>query len=705
MNALLREVCALGLLAPDRARQVAESPSQCDDPAECARRLVEAGLLTSYQARQVLAEKGKRLLVGPYVLLEQIGRGGMAQVFKAEHRLMKRIVALKIASRKSARRNGSAIRVRFRREVEAAGRVHHPGIVAAYDAGQSRGRLYLAMELVEGIDLERLVKDSGPPSIALACEIVRQAAEALRYLHERGLIHRDIKPSNLMLAAPGMTVKLLDLGVARSAESSTGSEEEPCGTPDFMPPESANDPHRTDARGDLYSLGCTFYFLLTGQVPYPGGNWSEKLLRHSLDMPAPVRVLRPETPEEIAAVVERLMARDPDQRYPTAAAVLAVLAAIGTGETSPVASPPVSPSAKPLSPCPQGERGWGEGANASPSSTGEREASGIESESQTGVRTRRRASPRFFSVALAAILSGLALAGGARWFWHQPSESSRPVIETTPPPFQIDGGSVRFATLEEAIAAARDGETITVHSPGPFQSRPLNAQGKALTVRAGPGVRPRIVMNAGDDPWQALISSDRPLILAGLDLELAGNMTRGRRSLTGSVIRCERAPLHLTDCRLKCAVGSVAIVARNAGEVSLRGCRIDAGTVGLSVEVGQGERFLVRMTDTRLTVRAESGAALSLWAPEVRRATRVELELTTNAIHAGRLFALRALPAGVKIEAHGNRFTFGQALLSFTGYADRDAWRGSTVWNGDDNVYEGPAARVWVDGQPVSPSG
>ena len=181
--------------------------------------------------------------------------------------------------------------------------------------------------------------------------------------------------------------------------------------------------------------------------------------------------------------------------------------------------------------------------------------------------------------------------------------------------------------------------------------------------------------------------------------------TGRNRSLTGSVIRCERASLHLTDCGLKNAAGGAALVARNAGELLVSSCRIDADSGGLSIEVGQGECCRVRLRDNQVTLRDPSGAALSVWAPEVRQATSVVLDLAGNTIRAGRIAALRALPAGVRIEAHGNRFTFGQALLSFTGYPDRDAWRVGTVWDGEDNVFEGPAARIWVDGQAAISSG
>ena len=335
---LVRELHTLGLLSPQQTERFAESEDARETAHECAARLVEAGLLTWYQAEQLLAGKGRHLVIGPYVLLERLGHGGMGHVYKAEHRLMKRVVALKIAGRVRAGQDDSDAASRFRREVEAVGRLRHPGIVTAYDAGEVRGRLYLTMEYIEGIDLERLVRESGPLSVDLACEIVRQTAEALHHTHERGLIHRDIKPSNLMLAAPGVTVKLLDLGLAAVMDNSLSAEEELCGTPDFMAPEWGREQRRTDVRGDLYSLGCTFYYLLTGQVPYPGGNGTEKLLRHSLDVPTPLRQLRPDVSVAVAVVVERLMARALEERYPTAADVATDLSTLGCRPAEAVAA-------------------------------------------------------------------------------------------------------------------------------------------------------------------------------------------------------------------------------------------------------------------------------------------------------------------------------------------------------------------------------
>jgi serine/threonine protein kinase len=616
---------------------------------------------------QVLSGKGRRPRVGPYVLLERLGRGGMGHVYKAEHCLMKRIIALKLAGRLRRGRDDAAMLNRFRREVEAAGRLRHPNIVTAYDAGVSHGRLYLAMEYIEGIDLKRLVEKIGPLTVDLACEIVRQTAEALHHAHERGLVHRDIKPSNLMLAPPGVTVKLLDLGLAQLTDlaSSSAEEHEPdeelCGTPDFMAPEWGHTPCQADVRGDLYSLGCTFYFLLTGQVPYPGGSWTEKLLRHSLDQPAPLRHLRPDVPAAVAAIVERLMAREVEKRYANAAAVATDLAAL---------------SFAPL-PIQKEER---------------------TSESKAIPRPRRAA--RFSCFALVAILLGVAAAGGARWMVATPSMPPRPQPAASKQPFTIEGRPEGFDSLAKAIAAAKDGDVLTIHGPGPFMTPPITWEGKALTLRAASETPPRLVLKPGDDPWQALLQTDRALTLEGLDLAVGQESSRMHQGAAAPLIRCTQAPLYLTNCRLTTRADGVAIVGRKPSEVVVRGCKIEAGAVGLSIEVGQGSVLQVRIEDTRLTVHEESGAALSLWAAEAQQASPVELELEGCTIQAGRIAALRALPPMRTITARDNHFRYRSALLSYSGCAQRDAWRG-TVWKGSGNSFQGPSSWLWVEGKPI----
>jgi serine/threonine protein kinase len=299
-------------------------------PRSIACEAIEQGWLTPFQAIQIHRGRGQELLLGSYVLLERLGEGGMGAVFKARNWKLGRVVALKLI-RKERVNNVDAIR-RFQREIRAAAQLRHPNIVHALDADEIGGSFVLVMEYVEGVDLAQLVKDKGPLPATVAREYVRQAALALAHAHEKGLVHRDIKPANLLLSSEGQ-VKLLDLGLARlpagvdGASSSTMTESGAVmGTPDFLAPEQARSSHDVDIRADLYSLGCTLYFLLTGEVPFPGGTFGEKIARHLMDEPEPVEQLRPDVPAALAAVVRKLMAKKREDRYQTPAEVAEVLA-------------------------------------------------------------------------------------------------------------------------------------------------------------------------------------------------------------------------------------------------------------------------------------------------------------------------------------------------------------------------------------------
>ncbi len=270
-------------------------------------------------------------LVG-YELLEEIGQGAMGTVYRARHEKMSRTVAIKIIRSERAGEPDSVRR--FRREVRAVAQLDHPNIVRALHADEVDGALYLVMEYVEGIDLARLVREQGPLPIARACEYIRQAALGLQHAYERGLVHRDLKPRNLLLSEPGL-IKVLDFGLARlgepgsSAQSSTMTHSGVVmGTPDYMAPEQGRHSHTVDIRADLYSLGCTLYFLLTGRVPFPGGSLTEKLFRHQHQQPEPLRSLRPDTPPAVTALVSRLMAKWPADRFQTPAELIHALDAV-----------------------------------------------------------------------------------------------------------------------------------------------------------------------------------------------------------------------------------------------------------------------------------------------------------------------------------------------------------------------------------------
>jgi serine/threonine protein kinase/DNA-binding NarL/FixJ family response regulator len=286
--------------------------------------LVESGKLTPYQAQAACNGAAKGLIIGNYIVLDRLGAGGMGTVYKAIHRRMKRVVAVKVLAR-SVSQNASFLG-RFQREVEAVARLNHPNVVQAFDADECEAGQYLVMEYVAGSDLASAVNDFGPMPVREAVDCLLQAARALDYAHGQGIVHRDIKPANLMRDSNG-TIKLTDLGLARFNEAitvlsgsaslvtQTGSI---TGTVDFMSPEQARNTKLADHRADIYSLGCTFYFLLTGQLPFQGETIMEKLLAHR-EQPVPsLRAYRADVSESVDQVFRRMLAKKPEDRQQSA---------------------------------------------------------------------------------------------------------------------------------------------------------------------------------------------------------------------------------------------------------------------------------------------------------------------------------------------------------------------------------------------------
>jgi serine/threonine-protein kinase len=352
VNALLEIIRQNQLLEPGQLNELLPEIRRFSDPRAAAQHLLKKSCLTPYQVNQIFQGQATGLALGQYRLLERLGEGGMGQVFKARHQAMGRIVALKVI-RKDRLENERAVK-RFRREIQMAGQLQHPNVVLAFDADHVGGTHFFAMEYVDGTDLARLVKQGGPLPVATACDYIRQAALGLQHAHERGMVHRDIKPGNLLLSkgegsingrpAPvnkgkrtggGPTkplIKILDMGLARledfadEATASISRDGTVMGTPDYMAPEQAKDSHNVDWRGDIYSLGCTFYYLLTGQVPFPGGSNIEKLLKHQMDTPRPIEQLRPDLPAKVRSILNGMLAKRKEDRIQTAGEVASLLA-------------------------------------------------------------------------------------------------------------------------------------------------------------------------------------------------------------------------------------------------------------------------------------------------------------------------------------------------------------------------------------------
>jgi serine/threonine protein kinase len=254
-----------------------------------------------------------------YRIVEQLGAGGMGAVYLAEHRLMERRVAIKVIHPQFL--NNSQAVERFEQEVKAAARLAHRNIVTAYDAEQAGGLHLLVMEYVPGINLATLVDRRGRLPVLHACNYAMQAAVGLQHAHQHGMVHRDIKPQNLMRTPRG-TIKILDFGLARLARSPSAADEDgltsagcAMGTPDYIAPEQARDSRRADIRSDIYSLGCTLYFLLTGRVPFPGGTGLEKVVAHLQQTPLAVTRQRDDIPAGVVKVLQRMMAKEPSERF------------------------------------------------------------------------------------------------------------------------------------------------------------------------------------------------------------------------------------------------------------------------------------------------------------------------------------------------------------------------------------------------------
>ena len=335
----------------------ADSPVTAD---ETAARMVEKKILTPYQAEQLLAGRADECVVaGRYRILEKLGAGGMGTVYKAHDTQLDRDVAVKVLPSRSL--NEADAIARFQREARALAKVSHPNIIQAYDNGADKGRHFLVMEYVDGVNLAAILREQGAIPPTLAADIIYQVALGLQHAHEKGLVHRDLKPSNLLLSHPAFAgcppptakdqarqtpaprhhlaavalsnaiVKILDLGLARFLQDHIGDAQVTkegigVGTPDYMAPEQFRDALHADARTDIYGLGCTLYQLISGAVPFPGSSFAEKADAHAKKEPIPLEERCPEVPAGLAFVVSKMMAKHPAERFQTAAEVANALA-------------------------------------------------------------------------------------------------------------------------------------------------------------------------------------------------------------------------------------------------------------------------------------------------------------------------------------------------------------------------------------------
>ncbi len=317
--------------------RMVEAVQEGGDGPALLHRLTAAGLLTAFQARHIGRGQWKGFLLGThYRLLEPLGKGGMGTVFLAEHTAMRRKVAVKVLAAELAA--DTIALARFTREARAAARLVHPNVVHTIDVDPDSQPPFLVLEYVDGVTLQAAVAHTGTfnPETAAFCAV--QALTGLQKAHELGLVHRDIKPANLMVDRKG-TVKLLDLGIVRLANNTGngltmagGAGKVILGTADYLSPEQALNSSNVDTRADVYSVGCTLFFLLAGHPPFHAGTAARKLVAKQMQDAPNVQALRPDVCDGLAAVLAKLLARKPEDRYPTPAAAAAALVPFATPE-------------------------------------------------------------------------------------------------------------------------------------------------------------------------------------------------------------------------------------------------------------------------------------------------------------------------------------------------------------------------------------
>ena len=314
-----------------------EYPAETRALAEC---LTAEGILTVFQVSRLLLSKTHGLVVGPYVILDRLGAGGRGRVFKAQHRLMGRLAALKIIAPHIASRASSI--ARFHREMRLIGRLDHPNVIRAFDADQVGDLLYIVMEYVAGRSLDHVIAGRGALPAAEVVDYMAQVALGLAHAHERGIVHRDVKPANLLLSEEGQ-IKVLDLGLsalmeADSEASFATADGRIVGTVNYMSPEQAT-AMSIDGRSDLFSLGCTMYQLLTGRLPFPGETIAECLVLRIKGLSTSITDFRPDLSPRLIEVLMKLMARRPEDRFQTAAEAAEALQTLADQEAGTLSVP------------------------------------------------------------------------------------------------------------------------------------------------------------------------------------------------------------------------------------------------------------------------------------------------------------------------------------------------------------------------------
>jgi serine/threonine protein kinase len=619
--------------------------------------------------------------------------------------------------------------------------------------------LLIAMGLGDKSLADRLQewKEKGEPGIPREelLGFIADAAQGIDYLnqpiHDLGagpvaIVHCDIKPQNIIVA--GNAAQICDLGIARVLGELRNTT--PVGSAAYIAPEILSQ-SQPSAATDQYSLAISYHELRTGQLPLHAHSVAGAYFTHlqgKLDLGR--------LPEAERAIIARATALQPDQRFPNCAALAQALKRLRGHLELVQREKPREADPKLL----LNERGATAGDHLSPAPTPTLEAptspallsakdADIEPQrerTRVGARVgvgagvgRRPRRFRWRATVPLLLLAAAVLGSLGAWLTRSSAVAvvvlpSRRDALATPPtigdpgilpgvdntnrtpepppvsePFVIEGSAESFGTLAAAISGARDRDTVVINGNGPFAVRPLQVQGKALTIRAGAGFRPviqwiragRVTQNGSEeaDPsWQPLLATDRSLTLEGLDLCRDEKELPGQTGRPAHFVWSQLALLRMIDCRLHAPHDLAAVVCRDSPGVELRSCSLAALSLALCVEVGENSPCAIQLSSNTISVEEPDGTAVCVYAAEIDRHAQARLLLEGNSVRAGRLATFKALPGGIQIEARDNDITVGRALFNFVGFPRIDGWRRACRWKGEHNRYFGPAEWIQVDG-------
>jgi hypothetical protein len=623
--------------------------------------------------------------LGPYRLDEFIGGGGMGAVFRAIDTTLDRIVAVKVLAGRQA--DDEEMLKRFRNEAQSAARLDHENIGRVHAVGTADGWHYIVFEYIEGTNLRDLVRERGPFSVAATVDIAMQIADALEHASERDVVHRDIKPSNIVITPAGRA-RIVDMGLARlhhlADDQDLTVSGMTLGTFDYISPEQARDPRAADVRSDLYSLGCTIFFMLTGRPPFADGTMVQKLLQHQQTPPPLVDDVRPDIPHRLAAIVARLMAKDPDDRYQRPAVLAADLAAFA-------------------------------------------DEAGLEAEdADVHQAQRRRASRLPWMVPLAGLLVVVALAWGRSATERRSSPAGTggaTAATAAPTTVLVSAGATGPAdapTLAAAIRLVGDGGTVELADRLVRVEEPLSLAGKRVAVVAATGVRPVIEFAAGElasaDTPVACDVGDGALLLRGVAIRLAERSDRhtgaGVFRVAGGRLACEdvvlRTPGNPTSDAPRSAEPTAAFVVAQGVEtkvsaismvrclaagdaVFLHASPTVSGTVTMEWDGGE-------FVSPRRLVVADGVAS---GQPHVDCSFHDATFCCGDGIIASEDSLDRPEPPRLRIRASGCRFVVtghDRPFVLQAGVGEPDRYRAALTWIDEGSRYEGHAVFQRIDG-------